>query len=309
MAAGTHQYQQDPRNENILININGELFPRNEAKISVFDSGFILGDGVWEGLRLHHGTLVFLQQHMRRLYDGAKALDMDIGLSAEALAERIMLTCEANNMRDGVHIRLMISRGIKATPYQDPRVTISPPTIVIIAEFKSPVMQAPGDGVSLFTTHVRRGYPDVQDPKLNTHSKLNCILACIQATKAHADEALMLDPHGFVATCNSTHFFIARDGEVWTSTGDFCLDGITRRNVINLCKANGIPIFERNFSLADVYGADEAFITGTFAGLSGVKQVDGRVIGNGMTGISEPSMLARLQQLYLQLIESQSQAG
>lgn len=188
------------------------------------------------------------------------------------------------------------------------------PTIVIIAEHKSPVMQAPGEGVSLFTTHVRRGYPDVQDPKLNTHSKLNCILACIQATKAHADEALMLDPHGFVATCNSTHFFIARDGEVWTSSGDFCLDGITRRNVINLCKANDIPVFERNFTLADVYGADEAFITGTFAGLSAVKQVDGRVIGdevmsNGMTGDKRPSMLERLQQLYIQLVESESQAG
>ena len=309
MATGTHHYQQDPRNENILININGELFPRSEAKISVFDSGFILGDGVWEGLRLHHGTLVFKAQHMRRLYDGAKALDMDIGLSPEALSERIMLTCEANNMRDGVHIRLMVSRGVKATPYQDPRVTISPSTIVIIAEHKSPVVQAPGEGVSLFTTHVRRGYPDVQDPKLNTHSKLNCILACIQATKAQADEALMLDPHGFVATCNSTHFFIARDGEVWTSSGDFCLDGITRRNVINLCKANGIPVFERNFSLADVYGADEAFITGTFAGLSGVKQVDGRVIGDGVIGNGASPMLERLQQLYGQLIESQTQVG
>jgi branched-chain amino acid aminotransferase len=309
MTTGTHQYQQDPRNETILININGELFPRSEAKISVFDSGFILGDGVWEGLRLHHGKLVFLKQHMRRLYDGAKALDMDIGLSPQALCERIMATCEANDMHDGVHIRLMVTRGVKATPYQDPRVTISPPTIVIIAEHKSALSQAPGEGVSLFTTHVRRGYPDVQDPKLNTHSKLNCIFACIQATKAQADEALMLDPHGFVATCNSTHFFIAREGEVWTSSGDFCLDGITRRNVINLCKANAIPVFERNFTLADVYGADEAFITGTFAGLSSVKQVDGRVIGDGVIKDGQPSMLVRLQQWYVDLVESESQAG
>ena len=304
MASGTHQYQQDTRNENILININGELFPRSEAKISVFDSGFILGDGVWEGIRLHNGQLAFIEQHMRRLYDGAKALDMDIGLSAAQLVERIKDTCVANQMIDGVHIRLMVTRGIKSTPYQDPRVTISAATVVIIAEYKSAVEQTDNQGVSLFTSHVRRGYPDVQDPKLNTHSKLNCILACIQATKAHADEALMLDPHGFVATCNSTHFFIARDGEVWTSSGDFCLDGITRRNVINLCKDNDIKVFERNFTLADVYGADEAFITGTFAGLSAVAQVDGRTIGSG-----QKPMLARLQKLYIQLIETETQGS
>ena len=304
MASGTHQYQQDTRNDNILININGELFPRSEAKISVFDSGFILGDGVWEGIRLHNGQLAFIEQHMRRLYDGAKALDMDIGLSAAQLVERIKDTCVANQMIDGVHIRLMVTRGIKSTPYQDPRVTISAATVVIIAEYKSAVEQTDNQGVTLFTSHVRRGYPDVQDPKLNTHSKLNCILACIQATKAHADEALMLDPHGFVATCNSTHFFIARDGEVWTSSGDFCLDGITRRNVINLCKDNDIKVFERNFTLADVYGADEAFITGTFAGLSAVAQVDGRTIGSG-----QKPMLARLQKLYIQLIETETQGS
>jgi branched-chain amino acid aminotransferase len=304
MASGTHQYQQDTRNDNILININGELFPRSEAKISVFDSGFILGDGVWEGIRLHNGQLAFIEQHMRRLYDGAKALDMDSGLSASQLVERIKDTCEANQMVDGVHIRLMVTRGIKSTPYQDPRVTISAATVVIIAEYKSAVEQTDNQGVSLFTSHVRRGYPDVQDPKLNTHSKLNCILACIQATKAHADEALMLDPHGFVATCNSTHFFIARDGEVWTSSGDFCLDGITRRNVINLCKDNDIKVFERNFTLADVYGADEAFITGTFAGLSAVSQVDGRAIGSG-----QKPMLVRLQKLYIQLIETETQGS
>jgi len=304
MASGTHQYQQDTRNDNILININGELFPRSEAKISVFDSGFILGDGVWEGIRLHNGQLAFIEQHMRRLYDGAKALDMDIGLSAAQLVERIKDTCFANQMIDGVHIRLMVTRGIKSTPYQDPRVTISAATVVIIAEYKSAVEQTDNQGVTLFTSHVRRGYPDVQDPKLNTHSKLNCILACIQATKAHADEALMLDPHGFVATCNSTHFFIARDGEVWTSSGDFCLDGITRRNIINLCKDNNIKVFERNFTLADVYGADEAFITGTFAGLSAVAQVDGRTIGSG-----QKPMLARLQKLYIQLIETETQGS
>lgn len=304
MTSGTHKYQQDARNDNILISINGELFPRSEAKISVFDSGFILGDGVWEGIRLHNGHLAFIEQHMRRLYDGAKAIDMDIGLSASQLVERITSTCDANHMTDGVHIRLMVTRGIKSTPYQDPRVTTSAATIVIIAEHKSATEQIDNQGVSLFTSHVRRGYPDVQDPKLNTHSKLNCILACIQATKAHADEALMLDPHGFVATCNSTHFFIARDGEVWTSSGDFCLDGITRRNVINLCKNNDIKVFERNFSLADVYAADEAFITGTFAGLSAVAQVDGRTIGSG-----EKPVLARLQRLYIQLVETETQGS
>ncbi len=298
MASGTHQYQQDIRNESILININGALYPRAEAKISVFDSGFILGDGVWEGIRLHHGKLAFIEQHMQRLFAGAKALDLDIGLSPEQLVTRIMETCRANKMHDGVHIRLMVTRGEKATPYQDPRVTIGSATIVIIAEYKKSLDNADNQGVSLFTTHVRRGYPDVQDPKLNTHSKLNCIFACIQAAKAQADEALMLDPHGFVATCNSTHFFIIRGGEVWTSSGDFCLDGITRRNVINLCKAFDIPVFERNFTLSDVYAADEAFITGTFAGLTPVRQVDGRKIGTGST-----ELLGQLQDLYVEMIE------
>lgn len=300
MAKGTHQYQDDPRNQHILININGELFPREEAKISVFDSGFILGDGVWEGIRLHKGHLAFIEQHMRRLYDGAKALDMDIGISKENLVKRIYETCDANKMQDGVHIRLMVTRGIKATPYQDPRVTISPATIVIIAEHKKALGLAEGDGVRLFTTHVRRGYPDVQDPKLNTHSKLNCIFACIQAAKAQADEALMLDPHGFVATCNSTHFFIVRDGEVWTSSGDYCLDGITRRNVINVCKDNGIQVFEKNFTLSEVYGADEAFITGTFAGLTPVSEVDGRKVGEGSHALTK-----HLEKRYVALIEQQ----
>ena len=299
---GTHQYTDDPRNETILININGELFPRSEAKISVFDSGFILGDGVWEGIRLHNGHLAFIDMHMKRLYDGAKALDMDLGLTPEALVKRIYETCHVNNMHNGVHIRLMVTRGLKATPYQDPRVTVSPPTIVIIAEHKEALGNTKGDGVRLFTSHVRRGYPDVQDPKLNTHSKLNCIFACIQAAKAHADEALMLDPHGFVATCNSTHFFIVKEGEVWTSSGDFCLDGITRRNVINVCKQHGVPVFERNFSLADVYAADEAFITGTFAGLTPVSEVDGRKIGTGSQSIT-----SQLEQYYIQLIEHDHQ--
>lgn len=307
MAHGTHDYQVDPRNESILININGELFPRNEARVSVFDSGYILGDGVWEGIRLHNGKLFHIQQHLTRLYEGAKALDMDIGLSRDALQQRVEETCAANDMREGVHIRLMVTRGIKATPYQDPRITISQPTIVIIPEYKAPLEETLEKGIRLFTVHVRRGYPDVQDQKLNSHSKLNCITACIQAAKAGADEALMLDPHGFVATCNSTHFFIVRNGEVWTSSGDYCLGGITRRTVIDLCKANDIPVFEKNFSLTDVYGADEAFCTGTFAGVAPVTEVDGRVLGledAAHRGARGP-MVERLQQLYLQLLETE----
>ncbi len=304
MATGTHEHVSDPRNATILIRINDDLLPRERAVVSVFDSGFILGDGVWEGLRVHHGKIAFLDEHLKRLYRAAKAIDMDIGRPPEELASMLYDTLSANtaavgDMTEGVHIRLMISRGIKSTPYQDPRFTISAPTIVIIPEFKEANPAVLTRGLRLFTVHVRRGYPDVQDPKLNTHSKLNCITACIQAAKAGADEALMLDPHGFVATCNSTHFFIVRDGEVWTSTGDYCLDGITRRNVLKLCERHGVTTRERNFSLSDVYGADEAFVTGTFAGIAPVGEVDGRVLGDGGRG----STVEQLQRWYLELIE------
>ena len=295
---GSHEFIKDDRNLDILININGELFHRNEAKISVFDSGFILGDGVWEGLRLHNGIIAFLDDHLQRLYQGAKALDLDIGLSKDQLAARVYQTIQANNMHDHVHIRLMVTRGVKTTPYQDPRATLPGATIVIIPEYKIPNPEKIQKGVRLFTTHVRRGYPDVQDQKMNSHSKINCILGCIQATKAGYDEALMLDPHGFVATCNSTHFFIVTKGEVWTSTGDYCLGGITRSKIIQLCEENDIPVYQKNFSLFDVYGADECFITGTFAGLTPVNEVDGRVIGDP----SERKMIPRLQKLYLELI-------
>ncbi len=298
---GTHEYQDDPRNASILIDINGELFARNEAKVSVFDSGFVLGDGVWEGLRVHHGKIVFLEQHLDRLYGGARALDMEMDVSVEQLSKRLYKVLEANAMQDGVHIRLMVSRGVKATPYQDPRITITPPTIVIIPEYKNALPETATRGIRLFTVHVRRGYPDVQDPKLNSHSKLNCITACIQATKAGADEALMLDPHGFVATCNSTHFFIVKKGAVWTSSGDYCLDGITRGVVIQLCIDNNIPVHQKNFSLTDVYSADEAFVTGTFAGLAPVSEIDGRMIGDGERG----PMVESLQQLYLDLLENE----
>ncbi|MGH8371579.1 MAG: aminotransferase class IV [Gammaproteobacteria bacterium] len=302
MSKGTHDYQNDPRNEAIRINVNGKLFPRNEARVSVFDSGFVLGDGVWEGLRLHDGGLPFLDQHLDRLYEGARAIDLDIGLTREQLTQRIIDTLRANGMQSDVHIRLMVTRGVKATPHQDPRFVIGAATIVIIPEYKQPLPATVEQGVRLFTVHVRRGAPDVQDPKLNSHSKLNCILACIQAQKAGYDEALMLDPHGFVATCNSTHFFIVRRGEVWTSTGDYCLGGITRVNVIRLCRTHDIPVFEKNFSLTDVYGAEEAFVTGTFAGVVPVNEIDGRTMGKGKRG----PMVERLQQLYMELVKTES---
>ena len=300
MAQGTHDFAPDPRNETILINVNGVNTPRAEATVSVFDSGFMLGDGVWEGLRLHRGRIAFLDAHLDRLYEGAKAIAMDIGLTREELVARLDDTIDANAMRDeaGVHIRLMVTRGIRSTPYQDPRVVISQATIVIIPEYKAPLPSTIETGLRLFTVHVRRGDPAVQDQKLNSHSKLNCITACIQATEAGADEALMLDPHGFVATCNSTHFFIVRKDEVWTSSGDYCLGGITRSNVIQVCREAGIPVFEKNFSLTDVYGADEAFVTGTFAGVVPVTQVDGRALTPARGPVVE-----RLQGLYRELMD------
>jgi branched-chain amino acid aminotransferase len=298
MTQGTHHATDDPRNHDILVYVNGELRPRGQALVSVFDSGFILGDGVWEGLRVHRGRIAFLDAHLERLYEAAKAIDLDIGLDRTALTAALYRTLAANHMTEGVHLRLMVTRGLKSTPYQDPRACIGAATVVIIAEYKVPRSELLTQGVRLFTVHVRRGAPDVQDPKLNSHSKLNCITACIQATKAGADEALMLDPHGFVATCNSTHFFIVRGGEVWTSTGDYCLAGITRANVLKLCRENGITAREKNFSLTEAYAAQEAFVTGTYAGIAPVVEIDGRKISAGRGPVVE-----RLQQLYLRLIE------
>ncbi len=299
MAKGSHQSKIDSRNQSILININNQLYPRDKAVVSVFDSGFILGDGIWEGLRLHNGVVVFLMDHLKRLYQGAKALDIDIGISIEELQNRVYATLKTNEMHDGVHIRLMVTRGVKTTPYQHPDATLPGATIVIIPEYKLPSVNKT-KGLRLFTTHVRRGYPDVQDQKMNSHSKINCILGCIQADKAGADEALMLDPHGFISTCNSTHFFIVTNGQVWTSTGDYCLGGITRSKIVQLCQQNDIPVFQKNFSLFDVYGADECFVTGTFAGITPVADVDGRIIGDN----NERPIIAQLQKLYLDLIHA-----
>ena len=303
MTQGTQHAADDPRNADIRIWINGTLYPRDRAFVSVFDSGFVLGDGVWEGLRVVDGQPAFLDAHFDRLYEGAKAIMLDIGMDRAALEAAIRDTLAGNGMDtgSGVHVRLMVTRGVKRTPYQDPRVTVGPATVVIIPEYKTASKEHAAHGITLFTVHVRRGFPDVQDPKLNSHSKLNCITACIQAYGAGADEALMLDPHGFVATCNSTHFFIVRRGEVWTSTGDYCLGGITRANVLRACREAGIPCFEKNFSLTQTYSADEAFTTGTFAGLAPVRSIDGRIIGEGDPALPGP-MVTKLQSLYRDLI-------
>jgi branched-chain amino acid aminotransferase len=293
-----HEFEDDPRNAQVLIHVNGALRRRDQAVVSVFDSGFVLGDGVWEGLRVHDGHPAFLDQHLDRLYEGAKAIALDIGLDRTALTRAIYATLEANAMRDGVHVRLIVTRGVKRTPYQDPRVTLGPATVVIIPEYKVPKPDTLERGIKLYTVHVRRGFPDVLDPKLNSHSKLNDITACIQAYTAGADEALMLDPHGFVATCNSTHFFIVRRREVWTSSGQYCLAGITRANVLAMCREHGIAAFERPFSLTETYGADEACVTGTFAGVVPVREIDGRTIGSGRRGPT----VERLQHLYHDLV-------
>ena len=287
----------DPRNASILINVNGELKPRAEAVVSVFDSGFMLGDGVWEGLRVHKGRIAFLDRHLDRLFEGAKAIARTLDLDREALTRRLYETLDANSMDEGVHIRLMVTRGVRSTPYQDPRVVVTPPTVVMIPEYKQPPAEVAERGLKLFTVHVRRGDPAVQDQKINSHSKLNCIMASVQATQAGADEALMLDPHGFVATCNSTHFFIVRKGEVWTSSGKYCLGGITRGVTLEVAREAGIPAIEKDFSLTDVYGADEAFTTGTFAGIVPVREVDGRQL------TCRGPMVERLQKLYAERVD------
>lgn len=294
MTHGTHNALDDPRNEKVLISINGELFPRSEAKISVFDSGYLVGDGVWEALRLHKGVLVFLNDHLDRLWQGAAAIGMDLKMSREELKAAIWKTLKANDMHDNVHVRTMVTRGFKKTPSQDPRLTISGPNVVIIAEHKKADPESKNRGVKLFTSTIRRGSPDYLDPRLNCHSKLHEVQALIQALEAGADEALMLDINGFVSTCNATNFFMVKKGEVWTSTGEYCMNGITRGKVIEVCEKNGIPCFQKNFSLFDVYGADEAFVTGSFGGLTPVTSIDGRTISDSVPG----TITGLLQNLY-----------
>jgi branched-chain amino acid aminotransferase len=309
-SAGSQDYVGDARNDSVVVSVNGILTPRAEAKVSAFDSGFVLGDGVWEGLRLVDGRIAFLSRHLDRLTDGAKMLRINIGLSREALKARLFEVIDANGMTDGVHIRLMVTRGIKRSPYQDPRLTVGPATIVIIPEWKQPRPEMFARGLNLFTVHIRRTGPAEQDQKLNSHSKLNCILACIQAMEAGADEALMLDDRGFVATCNSTHFFIVRRGELWTSAGGYCLGGITRGATLRAARLAGIPAFEKDFSLFDVYGADEAFTTGTFAGLAPVVRVDGRSIGEaGLTPDDASGPMTRRLRAAVKALEVEEAEG
>ena len=284
MPSGTHEYIQDPRNENVLIYINGEILARSEAKVSVFDSGFLLGDGVWEGIRLHNGQLVFLEEHIERLYAGAAAIGMDIGMHKNDLVTKIYETLAANDMDSDIHLRLIISRGLKTTPYQHPRVNVGGPTVVIIPEYKIVTEDSKSNGLKLVSVTTSRASEATQDPKINSLSKFNCIQACIEADRLGGDEGLMLDIRGYVSTCNSTNFFIVRDSEVWTSTGEYCLNGVTRGAIIDLCRANNITVLEKNFLTEDVHTADEAFVTGTFAGVLPVSAVDEHIISGGQSG-------------------------
>ena len=277
-------YVDDPRNEHVQIYVNGAFFGRDEARVSVFDAGFVLGDGVWEGLRLVRGRLLSLDAHMDRLFEGANAIRLDIGMTREQVVAAVRATLDRNGMRDGAHIRLMVTRGRKTTPNQDPRFAPGPATVVIVAEYKAPRPEAKACGLSLFTSAIRCSTPDVFDLRLNSHSRLNLIQALIQAINAGADEALMLDPHGFVASCNSTNFFIVRGREVWTSTGRFCFKGITRGTVIDLVRADGGTMREQDFTLAEAYGASEAFVTGTLGGITPVTRIDGHHVGDGTPG-------------------------
>ena len=300
MVHGTHNAVADKRNENVLIYVNGDLVPRNEASISVFDSGYLIGDGIWEAMRLHEGVLVFLDEHLDRLWQAAATVGMDVGMTREDLTAALWRTLDANDMHDNVHVRFMLTRGTKKTPSQDPRLVISGPNLVIIAEHKLASPDSKENGVTLFTSTIRRGSPDYLDPRLNCHSKLHEVMALVQAIEAGANEALMLDIHGFVSTCNATNFFMVRDDEVWTSTGQYCMNGITRGKVIEVCLDNDIPCHQKNFSLFDVYGADEAFLTGTFGALTPVKAVDGRTIGEGVFG----PMTRKLEALYQDAIKA-----
>lgn len=302
MIHGTHNAVNDARNESIKIFINGEYYLRDDAKISVFDSGYLVGDGIWEALRLHNGVLVFLERHMDRLWEAAAAVGMDLKMSKEDLERKIWEVLNENEMKDGVHVRCMITRGIKKTPSQDPRLTISGPNLVIIPEYKSASQETKEQGISLFTSTIRRGSPDYLDPRLNCHSKLHEVQALIQAIEAGADEALMLDVNGMVATCNSTNFFIVKNGEILTSTGQYCMNGITRGAIIQVCQENDIVCHQKDFSLYDVYAADEAFVTGTFGGITPVVKIDGRVIGNGKKG----AISKTLNSLYSAMIEKES---
>ena len=302
--ASTHDYDIDKRNNDIQIYINGEFFHRSEANISVMDSGYLLGDGVWEGIRLHKGILIHLDDHLDRLFSGANSIAMDIGISQHEMAEALQKTININDMDSDVHIRLIVSRGIKKTPYQHPKVTLGKPTVVIIPEYKKASEEIKKVGLTLATVKTKRDHL-IQDPRINSLSKHNCISACIEADQLGVDEGLMLDPYDFVSTCNSTNFFIVRDEEVWTSTGEYCLNGVTRGSIIRLCKEYDIPVYEKNFNVEDVHTADEVFVTGTFAGVIPVISVDTKIIGDGTRG----SITESLQNWYALDIEKLVEAS
>jgi branched-chain amino acid aminotransferase len=301
--AGSQDYAVDARNERALVYVNGALVPRSEAVVSVFDAGFALGDGVWEGLRLHHGRLLFLDAHLDRLFAGAAEIGLDIGLDRAAIAAALRSVCDANDMQDGVHLRLMVTRGVKATVNQDPRNALGRPTVVITAEYKAPSAENASKGLRLFTASIRCSPAEMFDMRLNSHSRLNLIRALLEAIRAGADEALMLDPGGFVASCNATNFFCVRDGVVLSSDGQFCFNGITRGNVIALCRENGIPVRLGALRLQDAQSADEAFVTGTLGGITPVAEIDGSAMGS----VGGP-VLSRLRQLYAELIEADAAA-
>ena len=301
---GTHDFVADPRNLEILTYINGKFYPRQDASVSVFDSGFLLGDGVWEGIRLHNGKFLFLEQHMERLFWGASQIDMDIGKTMDEITSILYDTVKFNKMENGVHVRLVVSRGIKSTPYQDPNFTVSEPTIVVIPEYKEPSPKTQQNGIKLVSVDVIRGSANIQDHRINSLSKFNCIQACIDAKRKGGDEGLMMDPHGYVSTCNSTHFFMVKGKMVWTSTGEYCLRGVTRQNIIDICRVNSIPVYERNFTLSDVYEADEAFVTGTFGGVVPVYEV----ADHELSVLRNDSVVRALQSHYEELVEQESQA-
>lgn len=296
----THEADEDVRNRDIKIYVNGEIVHRDEAKVSVYDSGFMLGDGIWEGLRLYNGIWAFFDEHMDRFFNSCKTISLEVGLNRAEILDALNRTAEANGMTDDAHCRLMLTRGIKDKPFQHPALSRSGPTLVMILEHSKPVESLQKQGIRLATVPQVRGLPTSQDPKLNSHSKLNCIIACLQAEEAGADEGLMLDPHGFVNTTNACNFFIVRKGAVWTSTGDYCMNGVTRQKVIDLCLANDIPVFEKNYSLYETYGADEAFLTGTFGAQTPVASIDGKPIGDG-----ERPVTRRIQALYKDLIRQE----
>jgi len=293
----THDAAEDIRNRDIKIYVNGDIVHRDEAKVSVYDSGFMLGDGMWEGMRLYHGEWAFFDEHMDRFFASCKSVSLDVGLDRADILDALAKTAAANDMHTDVHCRLMMTRGTKVKPFQHPSLSRSGPTLVIIMEHSKPVETLQSRGIRLATVPQVRGLPMSQDAKYNSHSKLNCVIACLQAEQASADEALMLDPHGFVNTTNACNFFIVRKGEVWTSTGDYCMNGITRQKVIDLCRANDIPVFEKNFSLYEAYGADEAFLTGTFGAQTPVGEIDGKPIGTGSR-----EMTMRIRALYKDLV-------